>query len=49
MMAGEAVENKGELKVCMPSGYPADVEPPPQSAAEYVYLPRARRVMRPGC
>ena len=34
MMAGGPVENKGELNVCMLSGFPADVEPPPQSAAD---------------
>ena len=36
MMAGEpAVEdNKGELSVCMPNGFPEDVEPPPQSVAD---------------
>ena len=34
MMAGGPVDNKGELKVCMRSGFPADVEPPPQSAAD---------------
>ena len=28
------VENKGEFNVCMPSGFPADVEPPPQIAAD---------------
>ena len=32
MAGGPAVEeNKGELSVCMPSGFPEDVEPPPQS------------------
>ena len=31
---GSAVEdNKGESNVCMPSGFPEDVEPPPQSIA----------------
>ena len=31
---GPALEdNKGELCVCMPSGFPEDVEPPPQSVA----------------
>ena len=34
MMAGGPVENKGESSACMPSGLPADVEPPPQSVAE---------------
>ena len=34
MMAGGPVENKGELNVCMPSGFPADVQPLRQSAAE---------------
>ena len=29
MMAGGPVENKRELNVCMPSGFPADVESPP--------------------
>ena len=24
------MENKGELSVCIPSGFPEDVEPPPQ-------------------
>ena len=27
-------ENKGELSVRMPSGFPEDVEPPPQSVAD---------------
>ena len=31
MAGGPAVEdNKGELRVCMASGFPEDVEPPPQ-------------------
>ena len=30
MAGGPAVEIKGELSVCMPSGFPGDVEPPPQ-------------------
>ena len=34
MMAGGPMENKGELNECMPSGFSADVEPPPQSAAD---------------
>ena len=36
MMAGgpAAEENKGELSVRMPSGFPEDVEPPPQSVAD---------------
>ena len=34
MMAGGHVENKGESNVCMSSGFPVDVEPPPQSAAD---------------
>ena len=36
MMAGgpAAEENKGESNVCMPSGFPEDVEPPPQSVAD---------------
>ena len=36
MMAGAppADENKGELSVCMPNGFPEDVEPPPQSVAD---------------
>ena len=34
MMAGRPMENKGELNVCMPSDFPAGVEPPPQSAAD---------------
>ena len=34
MMAGGPAETKGELSVCMPSGFPADVEPPPQSVAD---------------
>ena len=29
-----AKENKGELSVCMPSGFPGDVEPPPQSVTD---------------
>ena len=33
MAGGPAVENKGELSVCMPTGFPEDVEPPPQSVA----------------
>ena len=34
MMAGGTAEKTGELSVCMPSGFPADVEPPPQSVAD---------------
>ena len=34
MMAGGSVEYNGELNVCMPSGFRADVEWPPQSAAD---------------
>ena len=36
MMAGgpAAEENTGESNVCMPSGFPEDVEPPPQSVAD---------------
>ena len=36
MMAGgpAAEENTGESNVCMPSGFPEDVEPPPQSMAD---------------
>ena len=36
MMAGgpAAGENKGELSVRIPSGFPEDVEPPPQSVAD---------------
>ena len=36
MMAGGPVveDNKRELRVCMPSGFPEDVEPPPQSVAD---------------
>ena len=34
VMDGGPVENKGESKVCMPSGFPADEEPPPRSAAD---------------
>ena len=31
---GSAVEdNKGESNVCMPSGFPEDVEPPPKPVA----------------
>ena len=33
MMSGGRVENKGELSVCVPSGFPEDVEPPPQCVA----------------
>ena len=34
MAGGPAVEeNKGELSACMSSGFPEDVEPPPQSVA----------------
>lgn len=33
MLAGGPVEGKGELNVCMPSGFTADVEPPMQSVA----------------
>ena len=29
-----AKKNKGELSVCMPSGFPGDVEPPPQSVSD---------------
>ena len=34
MAGGPAVEKKGELSVCMPSGFPRDVEPPPQSVVD---------------
>ena len=34
MMAGGPVDNKGELHACTASDFPADVEPPPQSAAD---------------
>ena len=36
MMAGGPAmeENEGELSVRMPSGFPEDVEPPPQSVAD---------------
>ena len=35
MAGGPAVEdNQGKLRVCMPSGFPEDVEPPPQSVAD---------------
>ena len=36
MIAGGPTEeeNKGELRVCMPSGFPEDAEPPPQSVAD---------------
>ena len=34
MGGGSALENNGELSVCMPSGFPDDVEPPPQSVAD---------------
>ena len=35
MPGGPVVEdNKGELCVCTPSGFPEDVEPPPQSVAD---------------
>ena len=48
MMAGApaAEENKGELSVRMPSGFPEDVEPPPQSVADIErsqYKPAWRR------
>ena len=33
------MENKGELSVCIPSGFPEDVEPPPQSVA---YIERSQ-------
>ena len=31
---GLAVENKGELSMCMPSGFPEDVQPHQQSVAD---------------
>ena len=31
---GPDVENKGELSVCMPRGFPEDIEPPPQPVAD---------------
>ena len=34
MAGGPAAENKGGLSVCMPSSFPEDVEPPPQSVAD---------------
>ena len=35
MAGGPAVEeNQGESNVCMPSGFPEDVEPPPPSVAD---------------
>ena len=35
LVGGPAVEEtKPELSVCMPSGFPEDVEPPPQSVAD---------------
>ena len=34
LAGGSAVENKGKLSVCMPSGFPEDEEPPPQSTAD---------------
>ena len=35
MAGGPAVEeNKGGSNVCMPSGFPEDVQPPPQSVAQ---------------
>ena len=34
MLAGRLVESKGELNVCMPSAFQADIVPPPQSAAD---------------
>ena len=34
MAAGPAAEKKGESNVCMPSGFPEDVEPLPQSVAD---------------
>ena len=34
MGGGPAVEEKRELSVRMPSGFPVDVEPPPQSVAD---------------
>ena len=43
MAEGLAVENKGEVSVRMPSGFPEDVEPPPQS----VVLSTKRRGTRP--
>ena len=40
MAGGPAVEeNKEELRACMPSGFPEDVEPPPQSVA---YIERSQ-------
>ena len=37
MAGGPAVEDiKRELSVCMLSGFPEDVEPPPQSVADVV-------------
>ena len=33
-MAGRPVENRGQLSVRMPRGFPANVEPPPKSAAD---------------
>ena len=35
MMAGGPVENKWVLNVCMPTVFPADVEPPPQSTPDF--------------
>lgn len=34
MMTGGSVGNKRELSVCMPIGFPADVELPPQSVTD---------------
>ena len=34
VMAGGPVENIGELNVCVPSGFPANVEPSPQSPVD---------------
>ena len=40
MAGGPAVgENKGELSVCMPSGFPEDAEPPTQSVADIEQSP----------
>ena len=48
MAGGPAVEeNIGELSVCMPSGFPEDGEPPPQSIADVQRLKYKARGVRP--
>ena len=51
MMAGRPAveENKGESNVCMPSGVPEDLEPPPRSVADverFQYKAAWRKAMK---